>query len=97
MHGKGLQRFTFFLDLKPRPAKKRGIRMGGDPLALQLKCHAKAQRAPSDIFRLLFPSHKILLSPLYSIIKMKMGSSVKASLFSCALAGEKIMKEIRAI
>ena len=41
--------------------------MRGDLLALQLKCHAKAQKAPSDIFRLLFPSLKILLTPLYSI------------------------------
>ncbi len=71
--------------------------MRGDPLTLQPKCHAKAQRAPSDIFRLLFPSLKILLTPLYSINKIIMGSSVKPSLRSCALAGENIMKEIRAV
>ncbi len=71
--------------------------MCGDPLALQSKCHTKTQRAPSDIFRLLFPSLKILLTPLYSIIKIIMASSVEPYLRSCALAREKIMKEIRAV
>ena len=71
--------------------------MCGDQSALQPKCHAKAQRAPSDIFRLLFRSLKILLTPLYSVNKIVMGSSVEPSLRSCALAGEKIMKEIRAV
>ena len=46
--------------------------MRGDPLALQIKCHTKTQKAPSDIFRLLFPSLKILLTPLYSINKMRL-------------------------
>ena len=63
--------------------------MRGDPLALQLKCHAKAQRAPSDIFRLLFPSLKILLAPLYSINKIIMGSSVEPSLRPLRLGGGK--------
>jgi len=40
--------------------------MRGHQSALQAKCHAREQRAPSDIFRLLFPSLKILLTPLYS-------------------------------
>ena len=71
--------------------------MRGGQLALQIKVHTKTQRAPSDIFRLLFPSLKILLTPLYSIIKIIMASSVEPSLSSCALAGEKFMKEIRAI
>jgi len=71
--------------------------MRGDPLALQIKCHTKTQRAPSDIFRLLFPSLKIFLTPLYSINKIIMESSVEPSLRSYALAGEKIMKEIRAV
>jgi hypothetical protein len=71
--------------------------MYGDQIARQLKCHAGARRAPSDIFRLLFSSLKILLTPLYSINKIMMGSSVEPSLRPCALAGEKIMKEIRAI
>jgi hypothetical protein len=84
-------------DFKPRPSKKWGIRMRGDPLALQAQCHARTQRAPSDIFRMLFPSLKILLAPLYSINKIIMGSSAKPSLRSCALAGEKIMKENRAV
>jgi hypothetical protein len=71
--------------------------MCGDPLAHQIKGHTKTQRAPSDIFRLLFPSLKILMTPLYSVNKIKMASSVEPSLRSCALAGGKIMKEIRAI
>ncbi len=71
--------------------------MCGDPLALQIKGHTKTQKAPSDIFRLLFPSLKILLTPLYSINKIIMASSVEPPLRPCALAGEKIMKEIRVI
>ena len=71
--------------------------MHGDQLSLQPKCHANAQKAPSDIFRLLFPSLKILLTSLYSINKIIVGSSAEPSLRSCALAGEKIMKEIRPI
>jgi len=71
--------------------------MRGDPLALQAQSHSKAQRVPSDIFRLQFPSLKILLTPLYSIIKIIMASSVEPYLRSCALAGGKIIKEIRAI
>jgi hypothetical protein len=63
--------------------------MYGDQIARQLKCHAKAQRAPSDIFRLLFPSLKILLTTLYSINKIIVGSSVEPSLPSCALPGGK--------
>ena len=71
--------------------------MRGDPLALQIKCHTKTQKAPSDIFRLLFPSLKILLTPLYSIKKTIMGWWVEPYLHSCASAGEKIMREIRAV
>ena len=41
--------------------------MRGEPLALPIKGRTKTQRAPSDILRLLFPSLKILLTPLYSI------------------------------
>jgi hypothetical protein len=85
---------TLSLDFKPRPSKKWGIRMRGDPLALQIKCHAKAQKASSDIFRLPFPSLKILLSPLYSISKTIMGSSVEPSLRSCSLAGEKLWRRL---
>jgi hypothetical protein len=69
--------------------------MRGDPLALQIKGHTKTQRAPSDIFRLLSPSLKILLTPLYWINND--GIFVGTVLRSCASAGEKIMKEIRAI
>jgi hypothetical protein len=54
--------------------------MRGDPLALQIKGHTTTQRAPSDIFKLLFPSLKILLTPLYSINKIMMASSVEPSL-----------------
>ena len=61
---------TLSLDFEPSPSKKWGIRMRGDPLALQIKGHTKTQRAQSDIFRSLFPSLKILLTPLYSIIKI---------------------------
>ena len=60
--------------------------MRGEQLALQIKCHTKTPRSPSDIFRLQFPSLKILLTPLYWINKMIMGSSVEPSLRSCALA-----------
>jgi hypothetical protein len=71
--------------------------MRGDQLALQIKGRTKTQRAPSDIFKLLFPSLKILLTPLYSINKIIMGSSVEPYLRSCASAGEKIIKEIRVV
>jgi len=71
--------------------------MRGDPSAPQIKGHTKTQRAPSDNFKRLFPSLKILLTPLYSINKMIMGFSVEPSLRSCALAGGKIMKEIKAV
>jgi hypothetical protein len=54
--------------------------MRGDPLALQIKGHTKTQRAPSDIFRLPFPSLKIRLAPLYSIKKIIMESSMEPSL-----------------
>jgi len=60
--------------------------MRGEQLALQIKGHTKTPRSPSDIFRLPFPSLKILLTPLYWINKMIMGSSVDPSLRSCALA-----------
>ena len=60
-------------------------------------CDVKAQRAPKEIFRLLLSFLDIFLTPLYSIIKIIMGSSVEPSLRSCASAGEKIRKEIRAI
>ena len=61
--------------------------MRGDPLSLQIKCHTKTQKAPGDIFRLLFPSLEILFTPRYLINKIIMGSSVEPSLRSCALAG----------
>jgi len=54
--------------------------MRGGQLALQIKGHTKTQRAPSGIFKLLFPSLKILLTLLYSINKIIMGSSVEPSL-----------------
>jgi len=42
--------------------------MRGNPLALQLKCHAKAQRAPSEIYKLLFSFSRELfnLIPFHS-------------------------------
>jgi len=45
--------------------------MRGDPSAPQIKGHTKTQRAPSDIFRLRFPSLKILLTPLYSTMTQR--------------------------
>jgi hypothetical protein len=63
--------------------------MRGYQLALQIKCHTKTQRAPSGIFKLLFPSLKILLTPLYSINKIIMGSSVEPSLRPLRLGGGK--------
>ena len=62
--------------------------MCGDPLALQIEGHTKMQRPPSDIFRLLFPFRKILLTPLYSINEIIMGSLLEPSLRSCALEGK---------
>jgi len=59
--------------------------MRGDPLSLQIKCHTKTQKAPSDIFGSLFPSLKILLTPLYSMNKIIMGFSVEPSLRSLRL------------
>ena len=64
--------------------------MRGDPLALHIKGHTKTQRELRDIFRLVFPSLKILLTPMYSVTKTLMGSSVEPSLRSYVLAGEKL-------
>jgi hypothetical protein len=48
--------------------------------ALYLRYHAKAQRAPSEIFRLLLSSLDILLTPSYSIRKTIKGFSARPSL-----------------
>jgi len=47
--------------------------MDGDPLAIQFKCHPKAQRAPREIFETLFSYLWIFLIPQYSIKKAKKG------------------------
>jgi len=71
--------------------------MRADPLAHQLKCHAKAQRAPRGIYRIPLSFLDIFLIPSHSIGKTIEGFSAKSSWRSCALAGGKNMKEIRAV
>jgi len=63
--------------------------MRGDPLALQIKGHTKTQRAPSKIFRLIFPFLKIFLSLLYSIKRTILESSAEPSLNSLPLGVRK--------
>ena len=56
--------------------------MCGDPLALQPKCHAKTQRAPSDIFRLLLKSQSVIsndpraMASRSQIVTLKRGKSM---------------------
>ena len=54
--------------------------MCGDPLALQAQCHAKAQRAPREIFRLLLSFLGIFLTPSHSIRKTIKGFSANPPL-----------------
>jgi len=84
---------TFSLDFKPMPSKKWGIRMRVDQLSLQPKCHAKAQRAPTEIFR-FYPFLNIFLTPLYTIDKTITGSLVESFLGSCGLVGEKLWRRL---
>jgi hypothetical protein len=43
--------------------------MRGDQLALQAQCHAKAQKAPREIFGILLPFLKVFLIPPHSTKK----------------------------